>query len=979
MRPSPPHHAPWTRLAAALAVLALGALASCDCSSPQAVTRCTFARDCADGFDCVDGTCQPRMGRPDGGGEDATTCVDRDRDGYPGRTDSCATGTDCDDDDASRNPGATELCGDGIDQDCDSAVDEPDCACRRGRAYVCYTGPAATRGVGACRVGVAHCVSDGMLGDCRGEVVPAEETCNGVDDDCDGAVDEGLRNACGECAPERDEVCGNDVDDDCDGLTDEDCNCDYRCACAPGTSCACRPPTNQPCYEGPPATAGVGACRGGRRDCLPTAGGELRWGMCAGQVLPSPECAGGAADGVDQNCDGRVDEGCRDRDGDGSPWPTDCDDDDPAIHPGAAETCNGLDDDCDGVPDDGVTNACGGCGAPAAAETCGNGLDDDCNGRVDDGCTCTPGETSECYRGPADTRGVGTCRTGTMRCEGAEFSAWTACEGDVGPLPEVCNGVDDDCDGEVDERWAVGSNACGFCDGAEICDGMDNDCDGLVDEGVANRCGTCGPEPVEVCNGADDDCDGIVDDGVTNACGTCPPEPCFTETWPDPAACDRAGRGCRDVVEHPDHPGAITLGQSRSELPLIYIASTQRNLVAQINTDTGAVNWLRSSHGTWPSRTSVARDGSVWVGNRGFGNPNDPNQSNLVHLDIDGNFICRADVVGLTRAVGIDGLGNVWAGTWNGQRIWKVSGTEVDTSVSPARCRVLATYDVGVNIYGLTVDPDGYVWTASTPSVRLDTRTGAWTTVPNPWFYGIAPDGAGNIWLGGWSGSGPIHAIRRSDFARFDVTGAPSTTAITVHPDGTVWASSYGTDEIISVDPTTRTVRCRAGIGPGSGSNPHGVAVDRMGRIWMPNRYGGYVNVYDTSCRHVATYPVDVGQELYSYSDMTGHLLRTFTAPEGAWTQVFDSGYDRAYWTQVTWRADVPAGAGVEVSVQAADTEAGLAAAPACGPFTTSPADLAAACPALGRHRYLRVTVRLTTTRAGVRPIVYDVGASWAY
>jgi hypothetical protein len=237
----------------------------------------------------------------------------------------------------------------------------------------------------------------------------------------------------------------------------------------------------------------------------------------------------------------------------------------------------------------------------------------------------------------------------------------------------------------------------------------------------------------------------------------------------------------------------------------------------------------------------------------------------------------------------------------------------------------------------------------------------------------------GHIWFGGWSGRGPVHAIRRSDFARLDTVGGPDVTAVTVHPDGTIWGTAYASNEIVSFDPIARTVRCRASIPGGTGSNPHGIAVDRMGRIWAPNRYGGYVNVFDTSCRHLATYPVAPGEELYSYSDMTGHLLRTFTAPEGTWTQIFDSGYALAYWTEVRWRADVPAGTAVETTVRAADSRAALAGAPPCGPFTTTPTDLRSACPALGRHRYLQVDVRLSTTRSDARPVVHEVEASWAY
>ncbi|MFO0556520.1 MAG: MopE-related protein [Polyangiales bacterium] len=92
-----------------------------------------------------------------------------------------------------------ERCGNMIDDDCDGATDE-DCGCMVGSTMSCYSGPAGTMGVGACRTGTRTCMA-GMpatFGACAGEVVPRAEVCgNGADDDCDGMTDEG----CATCAP----------------------------------------------------------------------------------------------------------------------------------------------------------------------------------------------------------------------------------------------------------------------------------------------------------------------------------------------------------------------------------------------------------------------------------------------------------------------------------------------------------------------------------------------------------------------------------------------------------------------------------------------------------------------------------------------------------------------------------------------------------------------------------------------------------
>jgi len=80
-------------------------------------------------------------------------------------------------------------------------------------------------------------------------------------------------------------------------------------------------------------------------------------------------------------------------------------------------------------------------------------------GKTSEGCSCTPGTTRPCYTGPAGTVGVGVCRTGTKTCN-AEGTAYGPCQGDVVPTAEVCDALDNDCDGLTDEDVLCGAYRC---------------------------------------------------------------------------------------------------------------------------------------------------------------------------------------------------------------------------------------------------------------------------------------------------------------------------------------------------------------------------------------------------------------------------------------------------------------------------------------------------------------------------------------
>ena len=346
---------------------------------------------------------------------------------------------------------------------------------------------------------------------------PAEDVCDGLDQDCDGTVDEGFPDTdvdgvldCldkdddddgfdddDDCAPLdptihpfATEVC-DQVDNDCDSSTDEagsegctnyylDVDQDDFGDSAMPAACLCAP-APQAFYT---------ATQPGDCDDL------------QGSVHPD---ATEICNGADDDCDGLTDEGtggdtdgdglpdCSDPDDDGDGWPDtdDCAPLDASIHPDASELCNGVDDDCDGFADEEGGTGC---------SIFWLDMDDDGQG--------TPGPGTKCLCGPDEVTSY--TATNSDDCNDLNKDVYLGAD-------ETCNGLDDNCDGQVDEGSSTDSDGDGILD----CIDEDDDNDGWNDPmDCAPLDGAVHPEAEETCNVVDDDCDGVVDEENATGCST---------------------------------------------------------------------------------------------------------------------------------------------------------------------------------------------------------------------------------------------------------------------------------------------------------------------------------------------------------------------------------------------------------------------------------------------------------------------------
>jgi hypothetical protein len=362
--------------------------------------------------------------------------------------------------------------------------------------------------------------------------------CDGRDNDCDGDTDEGCADTDGDAM-----VDCLDPDDDGDGVPDDGddsgeagdapCGSDQAEGC--DDNCPSVPNEDQ-----------VDLDEDGQGDaCDPDRDGDEvpnEADNCPDRS--NPEQADLDGDDLGDACED-------DTDGDGDLDDMDCAPLDALIHHAAPERCNGLDDDCDALIDaedggdllahdptacESQIGACAGCSKPVelcvdgawlpcapehyaacseayvdGVEPRCDGLDNNCDGDTDEGFSIL--DWDDDLRLLGQLCGTGACASGTVVCRADGTGA--VCSSLAQASQEVCNFIDDDCDGVTDDSfsftdWDGQARAVGEACGAGACAG------GLVicaADHQAAVCNSAEESSLERCNGGDDDCDGQIDEG----------------------------------------------------------------------------------------------------------------------------------------------------------------------------------------------------------------------------------------------------------------------------------------------------------------------------------------------------------------------------------------------------------------------------------------------------------------------------------
>ena len=481
-------------------------------------------------------------------------------------------------------------------------------------------------------------------------------------------------------------------------------------------------------------------------------------------------------------------------------------------------------------------------------------------------------------------------------------------------------------------------------------------------------------------------------------------------------------------VNHDDVPDQLQLNKDTSTFPFVWVSLSVRCTIAKIDTRSGEIlGEFRTISDeakvgcNQSSRTTVALDGSVWVGHRGPGgathvglrelngcvdrNGNGSIDTSTGYGDVkpwdgmtslvadaqDECIIHHADTDGLgfrdTRHMSVDANNKLWIGDFGSRQFVRVNGSTGAFETTPRA--------MSCGGYGGLIDGDGIIWSASgggsvlrwDPDAPDSSTNPRCITVEN---YGMAVDKDGSIFTSPFSTNvfkiSPDGNTIEGPFPH----GGNGAQGLAVDSTGDVWiSSSIGCSSGCSVGHLKNDGTFVGRVPNPTGAGSTGVAVDAAGKIWTANLFSNTATRIDPSGGPIGADGVTrVGAvdltvdfpagpdgrpspQPYNYSDMTGAQLLSSTSPQGTWTVVQDGGTTGHSWNKIVLSGSTPgsragrAASSITIEARAADDEAGL------GGQTYKTFASGQLLNLSGRFIDVRVTLRPATD--GASPIVTDV------
>ena len=521
------------------------------------------------------------------------------------------------------------------------------------------------------------------------------------------------------------------------------------------------------------------------------------------------------------------------------------------------------------------------------------------------------GANQVCYSGNPATLGVGECITGVQVCQNG---AWTPCTGEMLPV-------------------------------SEYCDGLDNNCDGQVDEGVLSACGDCtvGCKIAEVGHGSGTPFH-LIEGQYSNLL--------------------------------PTDNGGLTLEPTAVSMSVIWVANSVGNTVSKLDTLTGhELGRYRVCKN--PSRTAVGQYGDGWVACRDDGQVariinfegacTDKNGNGVIDTarDTNGNHTIDADeildigtdecvawmtdiagTVGGTNVramgVGLDGTG--WAGVYHEQKL---------IQIDPSDGSVLQTVDIPDSPYGLVIDMQGIIWVSGRDArqlVRVDPGTGNVQVLTPAGYqhsdtfepYGIALDEFGRVWVASCCTGNRVwmYDPNTNIWQSIEVHSRPR--GIVSGHNGRIFVANDESHEIAVID--SHNMHTVGYVPLGASRFPIGMALDAQGHIWSVNEHSATVHkMHRDTLEIVGEYSVGAGP--YCYSDMTGTAFFDTVPPGWYRHRFYQPGKQGITGLKakipVRWQGLIadfsgPAGSYVKIRLRSANSEVTLdsqAWSPFFGPY----------------------------------------------